>query len=322
MSLLIPDWLFTILPLAIMLAALFWGAPLIALVSELTAMITGKPFPARCAQQMSRLAVAGHGAAWICAAMGGAFLWQHPFWSSEFVSAHQMIVVLTAALPLCGTALLVAYNITWKTAKQKRAIHFGLGCLANIPLKYAYWGTVILALVYFRGTPLENLAFIPAANSALWPTFILWVPLSLYLSAGFGLCYLLLRREKDDWGRDYYRFAAPFLAKWLLITAMCCLIVQAWLFLSLKGIMNLQLPQILIPAAASVACTAMSMALALNLASNEHPMRLKGSMIGIILLSYLQTMLLTGAIFETLSHYVPGWSLPTFIPTLLRYLPL
>ncbi len=45
------------------------------------------------------------------------------------------------------------------------------------------------------------------------------------IAANAGLCVLLLRRAKDDYGRDYYNFAAKHLARWLatasVITGLC-----------------------------------------------------------------------------------------------------
>ena len=47
MALAVPLWAFALLPLFLLLAALFWGAPAISLVSELIGLVSGKPFPAR-----------------------------------------------------------------------------------------------------------------------------------------------------------------------------------------------------------------------------------------------------------------------------------
>ena len=65
MALTIHLWAFALLPFLLLLAALFWGAPAIALVSELIGLVSGKPFPARVARQLSRLAVMGHALFWL-----------------------------------------------------------------------------------------------------------------------------------------------------------------------------------------------------------------------------------------------------------------
>jgi len=318
MALTVPLWAFALLPFLMILPALFWGAPAVALVSELIGMVSGKPFPARAARQMSRLAVLGHALFWLAILSGGALLLSHPFWQTEFAAANQLLLILATALPFFGTLALVAYALGWKGAKERKTMHFLLGCVATVPIKYGYWGLVLIALLFFRGMTMDNPAFIPPSGSALWPMFCLWLPLSLCLAAGLGLCYLVLRRDKDDWGRDYYRFAVPFLGKWHAACGLISLTFLVWLFLSLKSIFNLYLPQIFYAGMASAACLALAMALSLFVSTSENPMRLKGSMFSIAMLSLLHASLLMVAIFETLNRYVAGWSVPTFMPQLLR----
>lgn len=315
-----PLWAFALLPLFLLLAALFWGAPPISLVSELFGLITGKPFPARCGRQMSRLAVLGHGIFWLFVLSGAAFLIDHALWQSEFVTTNSLMLVLGAALPFFGTLCLIAYDLTWKGARENKTVHFLLGCLANVPIKYGYWFLVVLALLAFRNIPLESPLFVPVLRSPLWSFFCLWPVLSLGLAASLGMCYLVLRRNKDDWGRDYYRFAAPFLAKWHLLAAVATLAVMAWLFFSLKGIFNLYLPQIWYAALASAVSLALASVCSAAVIMAENPMRLKGLMILGLLFSYVQIGLLAVTILETLNRYVPGWSIPTFMPEVLLLL--
>lgn len=96
------------------------------------------------------------------------------------------------------------------------------------------------------------------------------------------------------------------------------LAMLVWLFVSLQGVFNLFLPRIFYPGLGSAICLVLAMALSLVLCCSENPMRLKGSMAGIIALCYLHCALLVAAICETLTRYVPGWSLPTFVPDLLQ----
>jgi len=318
MVLSIPSWAFALLPLAFFVAALFWGAPAVALVSELIGAVTGKPFPARCARQISALAVRGHALGWMCVLIAGGVLWSGSFWQSPWATGNRLMLILAMALPLCGTLALVAYDLGWKGARERRLFHILLGCVANVPIKYGYWGLAGLALLAFRDLPPGHPAFLPPASSPLWPLFGLWMPLSLCLAGGLGLGYLVLRRNKDDWGRDYYRYAAPFLGKWQIAGGLMTLAMLVWLFVSLQGVFNLFLPRIFYPGLGSAICLVLAMALSLALCCSENPMRLKGSMAGIIALCYLHCALLVAAICETLTRYVPGWSLPTFVPDLLQ----
>jgi hypothetical protein len=318
MALSVSQWTFALLPFLLLLAALFWGAPAIALVSELIGTMSGKPFPVRVARQISRLGVRGHALVWAAVLAAGAMLMGHAFRQSEFAAANRLLFAVTAALPFFGSLALVAYDLGWKSAKERRAVHVLLGCVANVAVKCGYWGLVALGLLSFRGIPLESPAFLPPWGSSLWPLTALWLPMALGLTAGGGLVYLLLRRNTDDWGRDYYRFAAPFLGKWHIAMGMVTLGVTGWLFVSLKGVYNLHLPQIFYAGAAATACLVLAMALALAVCLAENPMRHKGSMLAVTLFSMLHAGLMAVAILETLNRYVPGWSVPTFMPQLLR----
>lgn len=316
----LPHWAFALLPLFLFSAALFWGAPAIALVSELIGMAGGKPFPGRCARQTSRLAAWGHLVFWLLIVAGTGLTLTRTTQAMAFLTNNVLLLALGMALPFFGSLVLIAYDLTWKKAKERRMMHFLLGCLANVGIKYGYWGLVAVALVIFRGLPINHPAFLPPWNSALWPLAALWLPLSLALAAGLGLVYVLLRRERDDWGRDYYRFAPPFLGKWQIAGAVMTLVVLAWLFFSLKGIFNLFLPQIFYAAAGGAAGLGLSALLSLALCLSDNPMRLKGTMLGVVFFSYLASGLLLVAILETLNRYVPGWSIPTFMPEVLRLL--
>jgi hypothetical protein len=317
MALIISQWAFALFPLFFLIAALFWGAPAIALVSELIGLISKKPFPARTARQVSRMALGGHILFWLTALGCAAAFFSHPFQASDFVSDNRLLLMASAALPFFGSLALAGYDLGWKKAKERKAPHFLLGCVANVAIKYGYWALAGLGLIFFRNIDLYSPAFLPPWGSALWPLLALWLPLSLCLAAAIGQCYLLLRRNADDWGRDYYRFAAPFLAKWHLVCGLVVLLVLIWLYASLKGVFNLHLPQIFYAGLTSAACLGLAMILSLFVSISENPMRLKLSMIGVAIFSLTHASLLLVAILETLNRYVPDWSVPTFMPDLL-----
>lgn len=317
MELILPQWTFALLPLPLLIASIFWGAPAIALVSELIGLISGKPFPARAGRQMSRLALGGHVLFWLIIAICAMAMVSPSLWRSDFVVDNSLLVMTAAALPFFGSLALAGYDLGWKMARDRKIIHFLLGCVANLTIKYGYWGLALMGLLYFRNVGIDSPAFLPPWGSALWPLLMLWLPLSLYLAAGAGLCYLLLRRNADDWGRDYYRFAAPFLAKWHAVFGLVVLVVLVWLYASLKGVFNLHLPQISYAGIAAVACLGLSASLALLVGTSENPMRLKVSMVATAVLSLAHASLLMVAILETFNRYL-GWSVPTFMQDLLR----
>jgi hypothetical protein len=60
------------------------------------------------------------------------------------------------------------------------------------------------------------------------------------------------------------------------------------------------------------------MILSLFVGVSENPMRLKVSMIGTAFFSLVHASLLVVTILETWNRYLPGWSVPTFMPDLLH----
>ena len=116
MALIIPQWAFALLPLLLLLAALFWGAPAIALVSELIGLVTGKPFPTRAAKQISRMALGGHLVFWLVVVGCAMPLISHPFWKSAFVEGNRLLLVASAALPFFGSLALAGPSVSGKTA--------------------------------------------------------------------------------------------------------------------------------------------------------------------------------------------------------------
>lgn len=313
----LPVWAFAPLSLIPLLAALFWGAPLMALISELIGAASGKPFPARAARQLSRLGLWTHGAVWTLVAAAG-LLFYPALEQSEFVRAHRLFLILTALVPFLSTIVLLVYDLTWKKARDQRGLHIFLGCLGNLGLKYGYWSLMAAALVFFRSIPLTSPAFLPPIRSAWWPLASLWPVMSLSVAAGMSLFYLMLRRNKDDWGRDYYRFAVPFLGKWQIFSGMGVLGVTLWLFFSLRGVVNLFLPLIFHAGVGAAACLGTAMLLSLCLCMSAHPMRLKGCMLAVCAFLFLHCGLMLAAVTETLNRYAPGWDVPTFMPWLLR----
>lgn len=213
MTLSISIWAIALLPLFLIPLSLFWGAPVISLLSELFSLVSGKPFPARVGRQMSRFGLIGHSLFWILAA--ALTIWNLPpsipeMLQTPFVVTNRLFLVLALLLPLTGSLVFVLYDLTWKQARQKKTPHVILGVLANAGIKWGYWALTAILLLTLRPIELDNPAFFPPLASPLWPLVGLWLPQSITLTAGLGLCYLLVRRNRDDWGRDYYRYAAPF----------------------------------------------------------------------------------------------------------------
>lgn len=296
-------WLLLLLPVALAILALFWGTPLMALVTELGAAITGRPLPLRLAQQLVRPALVIHPAVW---AAVGATLWAA---SPSAMTSEDALPWTTLAVAMAGSCLTLAWGLTWQAARARRAFHLGLGAMANLCLKYGYWGAVFLAVA-------------PQPEAIPWSLAGLWPLAALFLTACCGPLYLILRRQADDWGRDYYRYAARTLGRWVAGTALLPVAGVAWVWATFHGQANLWLPQVALPALLGLGLAGLAAVLGLALARAEHPMRHKVLMAAVAVLGLVASTLLALAVAEGLTHYAPGWHIPTPVPGLLERLGL
>lgn len=296
-------WNLLFVPAIILAAAFFWGTPLIALMSELAAAVTKRSLPIRLAQQQSRLALIIHPTMW---AVIGASLWvAMPSMSSRFEG--DMLPWTTIILAAAGSCLTVAWALTWNLARQHRTLHIVLGCAANICLKYGYWGSILL----LSGA-------IPKAVP--WTLASLWPLAALFGASCCGPVYLVLRRNVDDWGRDYYRYSAQVLGSWVTGTSVLLAAGMSWTFMAYHKATNLFLPPIFLPTVVAAGLLAFCALMGLTLARAEHPMRHKVIMVSILVAGIGAITLLTLAIAEGLNHYVPGWTIHTPLPDLLQRL--
>jgi hypothetical protein len=95
--------------------------------------------------------------------------------------------------------------------------------------------------------------------------------------------YLILRRNKDDFGRDYYRFALPQAARWGLALLAPAAIAVGWL--GFRGMIWTPL----LGASMAVAGGAALIGVWLNARAirSHHPLRLKGGALTACLLAWI-----------------------------------
>ncbi|MDL2272583.1 hypothetical protein LJC23_06080 [Desulfovibrio sp. OttesenSCG-928-I05] len=68
----------------------------------------------------------------------------------------------------------------------------------------------------FSVTELTDFFFAIPPESFFWPVMLHMLPLAIGTAGAFGAFWLLIRRKRNDFGRDYYAFALPYSAKWAL----------------------------------------------------------------------------------------------------------
>ena len=115
------------------------------------------------------------------------------------------------------------YFLLWKTlVQQLPLVHIGVGIFG------ALQGALALALVLadLRLASIINLpqaegttillddALLPVWGTSYAAAVCFALPLLLGMPAAFGAVWLLLRRKRDDFGRDHYNTVLPWCAAW------------------------------------------------------------------------------------------------------------
>lgn len=223
---------------------------------------------------------------------------------SAFSSSGSVVGV--ALLPLLGGLLgMIVYSVSWGSLRHNKLLRRFLGAVSLLGLLGGLYGclNIFLAWALFawpQVAPHWSEVWIPV-TWAVWPAWA-WVVLNGIGAAGAaGMGYLLLRREKDDFGRDYYRFALGRAARLGLVLLLPVAIGAAWL-----GVCGLAwTPVVAAPmAVASIAALA-AVWLHARVIRSRHPLRLKGEVIAACLLAVILDAALVLSFFSSV-FYLPG----------------
>lgn len=119
-----------------------------------------------------------------------------------------------------GVLLSTVFYFLWRPLKNMPILHVTLGmisatqnCLALICILFTVRICATLATQAEKALALPVL-FPDNWEAPIWTAACYTVPLLFALAAGFGACWLALRRKKDDFGRDYYNTMLPWCAAW------------------------------------------------------------------------------------------------------------
>ncbi|SIO27690.1 hypothetical protein [Halodesulfovibrio marinisediminis] len=196
--------------------------PLISVISQGIAKSQKKSFYDKFGKQITRM----------CLVFGGTALAVLVLAVTRYLTIdpvilqgpYQLPIIITAGVTVLASLVSIVYFKVWKTMRKQKGAHMSIGLLSFIfsfcaVLSMVMVANILQSIEHFlpsTGTSLEILtALVAAANSEAFFTFT-----GLGFIMGFALCgtfaqvYLLARRNKDDFGRDYYKFAMPYAAKW------------------------------------------------------------------------------------------------------------
>ncbi len=216
--------------------------PILAVACQQLAILRNKNFYDKLAKQLASMATTLGGVFLTAIAAGAAHaairtpeIFQGPF-------RLPLMAVLGTVTFAYG--LLVAYTLLWKTLRQSKSLHMLIGAFTAVTMGSGIFLVLGLARSMMQlghAVPANagNLAIFTTiysipAGSLTWPLYAQCLIGGIGAAAMLGQCYLLLRRNRDDFGRDYYKFAAPTCATWAIVPTLLQLLPAAWLFTILR----------------------------------------------------------------------------------------
>lgn len=189
-------------------------------------------------------------------------------------------------------ALSLIYFLTWKKMRNAKAIHIILGLLASLTALGCVGFSVMAKLTMDFSLPNQPPLDV-TANAMLLPMGVMYAVLTISAAAGLSCGYLVARRNKDDFGRDYYNFALKLAARWAALPMVGFLACQGWLFAVMPEpvkTMTLGTPLAYVWGAAA-ALGAICCVLWLIITRSQSPLQRKGlAVLAIILMWLMHTM--------------------------------
>jgi hypothetical protein len=134
-----------------------------------------------------------------------------------------------------GSIAFLTYRGLWQRLKNNKGRHAFFGILATVCIWAAlYAALAILRPISLRLPPVADPQYLlPPATSLFWRLLALGVALSVALGGVFTGAWLVSRRNKDDFGRDYYNFTLRLSARIGFLGQIATLAAMAWLVLGL-----------------------------------------------------------------------------------------
>lgn len=192
------------------------GLPFMALAAQVLGQMRQRSCYDKGARQLAGLAF---GLGWLCTLPGAWLAWTRLENAAQYpaiVQGYMVWLLLLATATLCVSL----HFALWKSLRNWRLCH---QCLALLGGSFA--GTALYAGLCLLDTecridqglpPVVHMwqVFVPQDQSALWNVLYYLPGLAVGLAAGLGALWLLLRRKRDDYGRDHYNVMLPWCATW------------------------------------------------------------------------------------------------------------
>ncbi len=275
----------TLIMVATMLAPAFfsllcmaaYGSPFVALLGEISAKTRKRVFFDKYGQQTASMGfVLLVMTLVVCGAATGVAFIKFPQFIARFINPTSP---LNYAFISMGVFILFAlpYSLAWKKMRNAKGAHMAMGIVAAVAAIAAVAIAVPAKLIIGLSTT-EPTQTAQSAQAMMLPLAVMYVVLIIAAAAGLSCAYLVMRRNKDDFGRDYYNFSLKLAARWAIVPMVGFLACQGWLFTVLPApfkTMTLGTPLGLVWATAT-GLGAICAILWLFIARSDSPLRLKG----------------------------------------------
>jgi len=254
------------------------GSPAVAVLGELSAKTNKKVFFDKYGQQTGAMGLILLALfAVIYGASIGISLYRYPRLIEQSLNPASPFFTGNVLLGVFAVSALI-YFPTWKSMRQSKTPHILLGGISALSAIGAV-AVVTPAKLFFnlsQGTPSQET--LATASAMALPLSAMYGVLVLAAAASLSLTYLVIRRNKDDFGRDYYNFAMKLAARWSVLPMIGFLACQGWLYARLPEKMQLLVlgTPLAYVWAGVVVLGAVDVGLWLIMARNESPLRLKG----------------------------------------------
>ncbi|WP_031387733.1 hypothetical protein [Desulfonatronum thiodismutans] len=311
-ALVAPDVLLPALGLAGLLlpGLIAMGAVFVAVLTAATYGKSSRVFADKLAKQISEFGMLVLGV-WLLLVSARWGLWIGEIWpvSEKLRQFYHLFFDIPGHVAMLAVLTSIVTARAWRRHKKGSSVHFVLGGISCLAWMAALMFFVVgwLELVRAEGlAPKMDPLVLPdlLQNPKAWLVWAQGLFLAMALAGGGGLLFLVARRNKEDYGRDYYAWAARTLATRALSSGVIQVLwgVAAFAALSLSWAeMVLQdqsprLPTALAALSDSSALAAMLMFLFVSLLAwlslvplikSQNPMRLKGLMLGHVVIVFL-----------------------------------
>ncbi|MGL1863717.1 MAG: hypothetical protein OCC46_14420 [Pseudodesulfovibrio sp.] len=276
----------TLTMVAIMLAPAFFsllgmaafGSPVVAVLGEIAAKTKSKVFYDKYGQQTAAMG---------CVLLALLIIVDIAAVSVAYIKFPQMLQkVITPASPFLGPLIAMGvfiiiglpYFLTWKKMRNAKGLHMTLGMIAALASLICIALAIPAKLMIGLPPEMAQAQMELGILSMILPMAVMYTILIVAAAAGLSCAYLVIRRNKDDFGRDYYNFALKQAARWATLPMIGFLGCQGWLFAVLPEhfkTMTLGTPLGLVWAA-GLALGSLCVIVWIIIARSETPLQLKG----------------------------------------------